>query len=74
MPVHLYGNVCDMDKIRVFANRHKLFVIEDNAEAFGGAYKGKKTGTLGEITGCRLIRQTTRTAGMSWPSRSMSRT
>ena len=47
MPVHLYGNVCDMDKIRAFAKRHNLFVIEDNAEAFGGEYKGKKTGTLG---------------------------
>src|SRR3954469_10356559 len=46
MPVHLYGNVCDMDKIRAFARRHKLYVIEDNAEAFGGAYQGKKTGTL----------------------------
>src|SRR5512145_573690 len=47
MPVHLYGNVCDMDKIREFARRHKLFVIEDNAEAIGGVYKGRKTGTLG---------------------------
>src|SRR6201989_2996819 len=46
MPVHLYGNVCDMDKIRAFAKKHNLFVIEDNAEAFGGFYKGKKTGTL----------------------------
>src|SRR5512136_2400183 len=33
MPVHLYGNVCDMDRIHAFAKRHKLFVIEDNAEA-----------------------------------------
>ena len=40
MPVHLYGNVCDMDKIKAFARKHKLLVIEDNAEAFGGAYKG----------------------------------
>ena len=31
MPVHLYGNVCDMDQIRAFAKRHKLFVVEDNA-------------------------------------------
>ena len=37
IPVHLYGNVCDMDKINAFAKKHNLFVIEDNAEAFGGA-------------------------------------
>src|SRR5438128_6651483 len=49
MPVHLYGNVCDMDKIRALAKKHKLFVIEDNAEAFGGVYRGKKTGTLSDI-------------------------
>ena len=63
MPVHLYGNVCDMDKIRAFAKRHKLFVIEDNAEAFGGAYKGKKTGTLGEIAGCSFCQNKTFTTG-----------
>src|ERR1035438_10791605 len=49
MPVHLYGNVCDMDKINAFAKRHNLYAIEDNAEAFGGVYKGKKTGTLSQI-------------------------
>ena len=37
MPVHLYGNVCDMDKVNAFARKHKLFVTEDNAEAFGGS-------------------------------------
>jgi dTDP-4-amino-4,6-dideoxygalactose transaminase len=63
MPVHLYGNVCDMDKVRAFAKRHKLFVIEDNAEAFGGAYKGKKTGTLGEIAGCSFCQNKTFTTG-----------
>jgi dTDP-4-amino-4,6-dideoxygalactose transaminase len=42
MPVHLYGNVCDMDKINAFAKKYNLLVIEDNAEAFGGSYKGKK--------------------------------
>ena len=52
MAVHLYGNVCDMDGIRAFAKRHGLFVIEDNAEAYGGSYKGKKTGTLGDIAAC----------------------
>ena len=49
MPVHLYGNVCDMDKVNAFAKKHKILVIEYNAEAFGGSFKGKKTGTLGDI-------------------------
>ncbi len=63
MPVHLYGNVCDMDRIQAFARRHKLFVIEDNAEAFGGAYKGRKTGTLGDIAGCSFCQNKTFTTG-----------
>ncbi|MGZ5543660.1 MAG: DegT/DnrJ/EryC1/StrS family aminotransferase, partial [Limisphaerales bacterium] len=63
MPVHLYGNVCDMDKIRAFAKKHNLFVIEDNAEAFGGVYKGKKTGTLGDIAGCSFCQNKTFTTG-----------
>ncbi|HUV66935.1 MAG TPA: DegT/DnrJ/EryC1/StrS family aminotransferase [Sedimentisphaerales bacterium] len=63
MPVHLYGNVCDMDKILAFAKKHKLFVIEDNAEAFGGAYKGRKTGTLGHIAACSFCQNKTFTTG-----------
>ena len=63
MPVHLYGNVCDMDKIRAFAKRHNLFVIEDNAEAFGGSYKGKKTGTLSDMAGCSFCQNKTFTTG-----------
>jgi dTDP-4-amino-4,6-dideoxygalactose transaminase len=63
MPVHLYGNVCDMDRIRAFAKRHKLWVIEDNAEAFGGVFKGKKTGTLGDIAGCSFCQSKTFTTG-----------
>jgi dTDP-4-amino-4,6-dideoxygalactose transaminase len=63
MPVHLYGNVCDMDKILAFAKLHNLYVIEDNAEAFGGAYKGKKTGTLGHIAGCSFCQNKTFTTG-----------
>jgi dTDP-4-amino-4,6-dideoxygalactose transaminase len=63
MPVHLYGNVCDMDPIRALARRHNLAVIEDNAEAFGGAYKGKKTGTLGRIAGCSFCQNKTFTTG-----------
>jgi len=63
MPVHLYGNVCDMDKIQAFAKKYNLFVIEDNAEAYGGAYKGKKTGTLGDIAGCSFCQNKTFTTG-----------
>jgi len=63
MPVHLYGNVCDMDKVNAFAKKHKLFVIEDNAEAFGGSYMGKKTGTLGDIAGCSFCQNKTFTTG-----------
>jgi len=63
MPVHLYGNVCDMDKIKAFASRHNLFVIEDNAEAFGGSYKGRKTGTIGHIAGCSFCQNKTFTTG-----------
>ncbi len=63
MPVHLYGNVCDMDKVWAFAKKHNLFVIEDNAEAFGGEYKGKKTGTLGHMAGCSFCQNKTFTTG-----------
>jgi dTDP-4-amino-4,6-dideoxygalactose transaminase len=63
MPVHLYGNVCDMDPILALARRHDLFVIEDNAEAFGGVYKGRKTGTLGEIAACSFCQNKTFTTG-----------
>jgi dTDP-4-amino-4,6-dideoxygalactose transaminase len=63
MPVHLYGNVCDMDKINAFAQKHNLFVIEDNAEAFGGSYKGRKTGTLSHIAGCSFCQNKTFTTG-----------
>jgi len=63
MPVHLYGNVCDMDGIWAFARKHNLFVIEDNAEAVGGAYKGRKTGTLGDVAGCSFCQNKTFTTG-----------
>lgn len=63
MPVHLYGNVCDMDKINAFAKKYHLTVIEDNAEAFGGSFKGKKTGTLGDIAGCSFCQNKTFTTG-----------
>ena len=63
MPVHLYGNVCDMDPILAFAKKHKLFVIEDNAEAYGGEYKGKKTGSIGDMGACSFCQNKTFTTG-----------
>jgi dTDP-4-amino-4,6-dideoxygalactose transaminase len=63
MPVHLYGNVCDMEKLNAFARRHKLLVIEDNAEAIGGVFKGRKTGSLGDIAGCSFCQNKTFTTG-----------
>lgn len=49
--VHLYGVVCDMGSIMDLAKKHNLKVIEDCAQCFGGEYKGKKAGTVGDI-GC----------------------
>jgi len=63
MPVHLYGNVADMDPILDFARKHNLFVIEDNAEAFGGSYKGKKTGSIGHAGACSFCQNKTFTTG-----------
>ena len=49
--VHLYGMVADMDPIMKIAKKHKLYVVEDCAQCFGGVYKGKKAGTIGTV-GC----------------------
>lgn len=51
IPVHIFGNVSDMDRINTIAKKNKLFVIEDCCQAIGASYKGKKVGTLGDI-GC----------------------
>jgi dTDP-4-amino-4,6-dideoxygalactose transaminase len=51
MPVHLYGQPCDMDIILDIAKRHNLYVIEDACQSIGALYKGKMVGSLGDI-GC----------------------
>lgn len=51
MPVHLYGQACDMDAIRSIAEKHKLYIVEDCAQAHGATYKGKKVGTFGDAAG-----------------------
>lgn len=51
IPVHLYGNVCDMDAIMRIAAEHNLVVIEDCAQAHGALYRGRKVGTIGHA-GC----------------------
>ncbi|MDO5436839.1 MAG: DegT/DnrJ/EryC1/StrS family aminotransferase [bacterium] len=51
MPVHLYGQPADMDKIMEIAKKYNLHVIEDCCQAIGAEYKGQKVGTFGDI-GC----------------------
>ena len=51
MPVHLYGQACDMDQIMDIAKRHNLYVIEDCAQAHGATYKGKVVGSFGDAAG-----------------------
>jgi dTDP-4-amino-4,6-dideoxygalactose transaminase len=51
IPVHLYGQPVDMDGLMQIAEKHGLRVIEDCAQSFGAQYKGKRTGTFGDI-GC----------------------
>lgn len=48
--VHLAGQPCDMDEIHKIAKEHDLLVIEDGAHALGSVYKGKKVGTLSDMT------------------------
>src|SRR5690606_15317411 len=49
IPVHLFGQVANMDEINKIAKEHNLFVVEDTAQAIGAEYKGQKAGTIGTI-------------------------
>ncbi|PZP27310.1 MAG: perosamine synthetase [Roseateles depolymerans] len=63
MPVHLYGQACDMDALMAIAEEHRLFVIEDCAEAFGTLYKGRHVGTFGDISTFSFFGNKTITTG-----------
>lgn len=51
MPVHLYGQPCDMDSIMKIAKKYNLYVIEDCAQAHGAKYNGQIVGSFGDISG-----------------------
>jgi len=51
IPIHIYGNPCDFESVKEFAETKKIPIIEDACQAHGATYKGKKVGSLGEL-GC----------------------
>lgn len=51
LPVHLYGQTCEMDIINVIAKKYNLKVIEDSAQSHGAYFKGKRSGNLGDASG-----------------------
>ena len=51
IPVHIYGNPCDLDALRELCEGKGISVIEDATESLGGTWRGRSTGTLGEL-GC----------------------
>ena len=51
IPVHIYGNPCNFDSVKSFAEKQKIPIIEDACQAHGAEYKGKKVGSLGDV-GC----------------------
>ncbi len=51
IPVHLYGQMCDMSRVAAFAGRHGLLVLEDAAQAHGARYAGRRAGSFGLAAG-----------------------
>ena len=50
VPIDYAGYPCDMDSVNAIAKKHKLYVIQDSAQSIGSVYKGKKIGTLADVT------------------------
>lgn len=63
MPVHLYGHACEMDRLLKLAERYKLKVIEDCAEAIGTKFAGRSVGTFGDIATFSFFGNKTITTG-----------
>ena len=63
MPVHVYGQPADMDPILEIAKKYKLQIIEDAAQGYGVQYKGKHTGTIGDIGTISFFADKTITSG-----------
>lgn len=63
MPVHLYGQSCDLDKYRQLADEYGLYLIEDAAQAVGTVYKGKPVGGIGDIACFSFFGNKTMTTG-----------
>ena len=50
LPVHMYGQSCEMDRIREICQRHNLYLIADCAQSAGTQYKGSRKNTLGDVS------------------------
>ncbi len=51
LPVHLYGQLCDMDALKLLAQKHGLLILEDAAQSHGASWNGKRCGSLGNAAG-----------------------
>ncbi|MVN78123.1 hypothetical protein GO988_17480 [Hymenobacter sp. HMF4947] len=54
MPVHLYGQACEMSAIQEIASRHGLWMVEDNAQSQGATWEGHLIGSFGQVNGTSL--------------------
>lgn len=63
LAVHLYGHPCEIVELRKIADEHKLFLIEDTAEALGSKYDGRNVGTFGDISTFSFFGNKTITTG-----------
>jgi perosamine synthetase len=63
VPVHLYGQPCDMTAVQHVADKHNLIVIEDACQAVGAEFSGRRTGNLGNLAGFSLYGSKNITSG-----------